>query len=123
MDAWTHKHRFWDKYSAIRRTGSNTRVWSNTRVFCSFSGAFKVGSLVGAISVLLHRDQLEKAESTNLIPIEARETVKSKAPGVGQGFLRCGCTGICKTNACKCKNSGATCNLRCHPSRSCDNKN
>ena len=97
---------------------------------CIFQGAFKVGTRSGVINVLLHRDQLEKADVSNFLivadipdcEISVREAARSEAPGGGQGFLRCGCTGKCQTNACKCKKNNAVCNSRCHPGRSCLNK-
>lgn len=74
-------------------------------------GAYKVGTRSGRLNVLLHRDQIENAgESDFIVPedvpnvdISIREAAKAEAPGGGQGFLRCSCSGQCKTNVCKCR--------------------
>ena len=69
---------------------------------------------------------IEKFISADEVPlgieISLRAAAKAESIGEGQGYLRCNCTGNCKTKRCKCFKENLKCNSRFHNLRSCSNK-
>jgi hypothetical protein len=71
--------------------------------------------------VLLKERHLAISDVPNNIVNSICTAMKHLSTFGGQGFLRCTCTGDCKTKRCKCVKEKAACNSRCRPGRSCAN--
>lgn len=90
---------------------------------------YRVGTQGGMLKNLLSRSQMECAGATFLsrdqIPqkeVSIREAATAETfDKQSQGYLRCACTGQCKTDRCSCKASKISCNSRCHRGNKCSN--
>jgi hypothetical protein len=71
--------------------------------------------------VILNERHLASSDVPDVSLSSIRSAMKHLSRFGGQGFLRCSCTGGCKTKRCKCVKQQAACNSRCHPGRSCGN--
>ena len=54
-------------------------------------------------------------DGVDYIEIGIREAMKSVSVGLGQGFVRCNCSGKCTTKKCGCFEAKIGCNTKCHP--------
>ena len=57
------------------------------------------------------------------IELGIREAMKSVSVGLGQGLVRCNCSGKCANRRCSCYDSKIGCNTKCHPktAKKCEN--
>ena len=91
---------------------------------------WRLGCRSGVLDQWYSRNQfqptIEKFITADEVPlgieISLRAAAKAESIGGGQGYLRCNCTGNCKTKRCKCFKENLKCNSRCHNQRSCSNK-
>ena len=95
-----------------------------------YSGGFFLTNLVTTFKIedIPTRDPNLKTNSRNkdsnkyitinkvvYICLSVREAVATVSVGVGQGYVKCMCTGKCQTNRCSCKAADIPCNTKCHP--------
>ncbi|KAK4883991.1 hypothetical protein RN001_000262 [Aquatica leii] len=52
-----------------------------------------------------------------------REATSNTSIAGAQGYTRCQCKTKCTTKRCRCRTENRLCTLKCHGSRSCQNKN
>ena len=86
------------------------------------NGLFELGCKVGIIDSYFAINSITKTAfktdfTIDNIPKEklsVRSAVSKLSVGHGQGFLRCNCTGDCKTKRCSCRKAEISCNSRCH---------
>ncbi len=64
-----------------------------------------------------------KVGDVEYIELGIREAMKSVSVGLGQGFVRCNCSGKCANRRCGCFDSKIGCNTKCHPktTKKCEN--
>jgi hypothetical protein len=64
-----------------------------------------------------------KIGEVEYIELGIREAMKSVSVGLGQGFVRCNCSGKCANRRCGCFESKIGCNTKCHPktTKKCEN--
>ncbi|XP_060835179.1 uncharacterized protein LOC132918104 [Rhopalosiphum padi] len=73
-------------------------------------------NLLDLSTVLKSAGQTEK-------PLSLREAATVNSISGAQGYTRCQCKTICKTNRCACRSASRICNSKCHGSLLCENKN
>ncbi len=54
-------------------------------------------------------------DGVDYIEIGIREAMKYVSVGLGQGFVRCNCSGKCATKKCGCYEAKIGCNTKFHP--------
>ena len=95
----------------------------------SNEGLYEIGTASGSLKQKYTRGEVIPSKGTFIdiqaVPnkeISLREAAQKGAMGDGQGFQRCNCLGLCKTNICGCKNAKRLCTSKCHKSLTCMNK-
>lgn len=91
-------------------------------------GKFQIGTKHGIVNNWLERNSLQATKYKNLklcdVPNQetnVRTLVRKGSVGSGQGYKRCNCTKICRSNRCKCFKNNVLCNSACHAGRNCNN--
>ena len=90
---------------------------------------FKLGCKVGVLNDYFAINSFDKTDlindfNINDIPIDkktkshlllsVREAITKLSVGHGQGYIKCSCTGDCKTLRCSCRSASLKCSSKCH---------
>ncbi|XP_060862057.1 SCAN domain-containing protein 3-like [Metopolophium dirhodum] len=105
-------------------------LWCILEVILSVKdNLYEIGTNEGRLHQLYSRNQFTickevfiQADDVPPVQISLREVARKSSNLGGQGYDRCTCNTLCKTNRCKCKRSGRLCNSKCPNSGVCGNK-
>ena len=90
---------------------------------------YRIGTKDGILNSWYARNQFSTCTEGTVnitdvpsVNISLRECAGKASLFGGQGYRRCNCKTLCRSNLCSCRKSNKLCYFKCHNSLSCENK-